>query len=106
MWTESSWAFPESYTADDSWIVHSSDGRHGETKVLITHCQGELLHNYYTFGSLHDHDGVVRIFVALSCKLGGFFNYVIILYWIILDYAKQFFPYRECNFYQILQLCP
>jgi len=26
MWTESSWAFPESYTAHDSWIVHSSDG--------------------------------------------------------------------------------
>jgi len=26
MWTESSWAFPESYTADESWIVHSSDG--------------------------------------------------------------------------------
>jgi len=28
--------FPESYTADDSWIVRSSDGGHGETKVLIT----------------------------------------------------------------------
>jgi len=26
MWTESSWDFPESYTADDSWIVCSSDG--------------------------------------------------------------------------------
>jgi len=24
------------YTADGSWIVHSSDGGHGETKVLIT----------------------------------------------------------------------
>jgi len=23
MWTESSWAFPESYSADDSWIVRS-----------------------------------------------------------------------------------
>jgi len=23
MWTESSWAFPESYTANDSWIEHS-----------------------------------------------------------------------------------
>ena len=23
MWTESSWAFPESYTADESWIVHA-----------------------------------------------------------------------------------
>ena len=36
MWTESSWAFPESYTADDSSIVRSSDGGHGETKGLIT----------------------------------------------------------------------
>jgi len=26
MWTESSWAFPESYSADESWIVRSSDG--------------------------------------------------------------------------------
>jgi len=26
MWTEFSWAFPESYTADDSWIVRSNDG--------------------------------------------------------------------------------
>ena len=26
VWTESSWAFPESYTANDSWIVRSSDG--------------------------------------------------------------------------------
>jgi len=36
MWTEFSWAFPESYAVDDSWIVRSSDGRHGETKGLIT----------------------------------------------------------------------
>ena len=26
MWTESLWAFPESYNANDSWIVHSSNG--------------------------------------------------------------------------------
>jgi len=26
-WTESSWAFPKSYNANDSWIMHSSDGR-------------------------------------------------------------------------------
>jgi len=36
MWTEFSWVFPESYTADDSWIVRSSDGGHGQTKGLIT----------------------------------------------------------------------
>ena len=35
-WAESSWAFPESYTADHSWIVRSSDGGHGETKGLVT----------------------------------------------------------------------
>jgi len=32
MWTESSWTFPERYTADDSWIVHSSDGGQQEDK--------------------------------------------------------------------------
>ena len=32
MQTESSWAFPESYTADDSWIVRSSDGEQREDK--------------------------------------------------------------------------
>jgi len=37
----------------------------GETKRLILHHQGEFLHNYYTFVSVHDsdHEGVVRIFV-------------------------------------------
>ena len=71
MWTEFSWAFPESYTADDSWIVRSSDGGQQGTEGLMTHHQGEFLHNYYTFVSLHDseHEGVVRIFVALSCEL-------------------------------------
>ena len=50
------------------------------------------------FLSLHDsdHEGVVRIFVALSCELGGFFNYII-LYYIILHYAEQSFPYQECK---------
>jgi len=35
------------------------------------------------FVSLHDsdHDGVVRIFVALSCELGGFFNYIMDYKW-------------------------
>jgi len=33
--------------------------------------RGEFLHNYYMFKSVNngDHDGVVRIFVGLSCKL-------------------------------------
>ena len=34
MWTESSWVFPESYTADDRWIVRSSDGgQRGDKRV-------------------------------------------------------------------------
>jgi len=46
-----------------------------ETKGSQLHNRGDFLHNYYMFVSLHDsdHDGVVRIFVALSCELGGFF---------------------------------
>jgi len=36
MWTKSSWAFPESYTADESWVMNSSDGGHRKTKGLIT----------------------------------------------------------------------
>ena len=36
MWTESSWAFPESYNVDESWIVRSSDGGPRGEKGLIT----------------------------------------------------------------------
>ena len=36
MWTESLWAFSESYTANDSWIVHSSNGDQRKTKALRT----------------------------------------------------------------------
>ena len=63
MWTESSWAFPESYTADDSWIVRSSDGGQRGDKRAHNYTT-KILHNYYTFVSLHDgdHEGVVRIF--------------------------------------------
>jgi len=61
MWTELSWAFPESYIADDSWIVRSSDGG----------AQGDKRAHNSTFLSLHDSDhvGVLRIFVLLSCEL-------------------------------------
>jgi len=54
----------------------------GRQKGSWLHHQGEFLHYYYTFVSLHysDHDGVVRIFVALSCELGGFFIYIILHY--------------------------
>jgi len=32
VWTESSWAFPESYTTNYSWIGHSSNGRQRKDK--------------------------------------------------------------------------
>jgi len=71
MWTESLWAFSESYTADDSWVVRSSDGgQRGDERAHNSTNQGEFLHNYCTFVSLHgsNHEGVVRILVALSCE--------------------------------------
>jgi len=44
---------------------------------LRTPPQGGFLHDYYTFESMHDgdHDGVVRIFVGLSCELGSLIIY-------------------------------
>jgi len=53
----------------------------GETKGSKICKQGEFLHNYYTLVSLHDsdHEGVVRIFVALSRELWLFIyliNYI------------------------------
>ena len=36
IWTESSWASSESYTANDSWIVCSSNGDQRETNMLRT----------------------------------------------------------------------
>ena len=52
----------------------------GRQKSLELRHRGEFLHNYYMFGSVHDgnHDIVVRIFIGLSCELGGFFNYVVL----------------------------
>ena len=43
----------------------------GKQKRLYLHHQDEFQPNYYTFVSLldSDYDGVVRIFVALSCEL-------------------------------------
>ena len=60
-----------------------------------------------------DHEGVVRIFVARSCKLWGYLiNYIRLDYVaqffltrsvITLHYAAQIFPYQECN-YLFIQL--
>jgi len=63
MWTESSLAFSESYTADDAQVMADN----GETKVLITPPPRSVSTQYDS-----DHEGVVRIFVALSCKLWGY----------------------------------
>ena len=43
----------------------------GKTKGLRIPPLSEFLHNYYMFESVHDgdHDGVVRIFIGLSCEL-------------------------------------
>ena len=50
---------------DEQW---QSTGRQKHSEL---HHRGEFQSNYYTFVSLHDsdHDGVVTIFVALSCEL-------------------------------------
>ena len=75
----------------------------GETNGSSLHHQGEFLHKYCTFVSLHDSDneGVVRIFVALSCELWGYLVTLITLRATVfspnrsvrLDYAAQFSPY-------------
>jgi len=51
----------------------------GKQKRSELHHQGEFLHNYYTFESVYnsDHDGVVRVFVGLSCELGCLTSYLI-----------------------------
>ena len=78
---------------DRQWKKSTSNERHKGSEL---HHQGAFLHDYYMFQSSHDgdHDGVVRLFVGLSCELGGFFN---VIDYITLDYMEQFFYYQECN---------
>ena len=59
--TKSSWALLESFTADDSWILRSSNDDQREDKSAHNSTTEVFLHHYYTFMSLHDsdHDGVV-----------------------------------------------
>ena len=90
MWTESSWAFPESYTADDSWIVRSSDGGNGKTKELITPqprwVSAQLL--YVLVNARR------RSRWCSQNLRRPFLQAVRFLY---LYYVAQFFPYQECN---------
>jgi len=71
MWTESLWAFPGSYTANDSWIVHSSDGRQRGDKRAHNSTTKVSFCTISMSVSLHDsdHKGVVRMFVALFCEM-------------------------------------
>jgi len=75
MRTESSWAFSESYTTR-SCARAMADNR--ETKGLITPpsrwVSAQLL--YVCVTTCSDHEGVVRIFVALSCELWGYSHYL------------------------------
>ena len=63
----------------------------GRQKGSELHHQDELLHNYYTFESVHDsdQDSVVRIFVGLSFELMFLYSHYITLH--------NFIPYQECN---------
>ena len=93
MWTESSWAFCESYTANESWIVRSSDGGPQGDKGAHNSTTKVSFCTIIMFVSLHDsdHEGVVRIFVALSCELRGYLHYLFTLH-------STIFPYQECNY--------
>ena len=71
MWTESLWAFLRATLPDRALKQWWTIGRQkGSTKVSLC--------NYYTFLSMHDsdHEGVVRIFAALSwsCEVIYLFN--------------------------------
>ena len=91
MWTESSWAFPESYTADESWIVRSSDGGNGETKGLITTqprwVSAQLL--YVCVIAWWRSQGCSQNLCSPFLRAGRF--HYIILDYIILYYAAQFY---------------
>ena len=72
MCTESSQAFLGSYTANDSWIVRSSDGgQRGDKRAYNSTTKVSFCTIIIRFLSLHDsnHEGVVRIFVTLSYEL-------------------------------------
>ena len=63
------------HICDDATAIDEQWWSMGRQKGSELHHQGEFLHNYYMFESVHDgdHDSVVRIFVSLSCELWGFF---------------------------------
>jgi len=68
----------------------------GRQKGSYLHHQGEFLRNCYMFVSLHDmkHEGVVRIFVALSCEPWGcLFTLFIYFLFSFLFFYLYFFIY-------------
>jgi len=72
----------------------------GRQKGSELHHWGELLHDYYTFGSVHngDHDGAIRIFVGLSYEPWGLIIYLITFYDVI-TLRGTIFYYQECKDY-------
>ena len=92
IWTESLWAFPESYSAGNSQIVYSNNSGQREEKraqnltIRVSFCA--IIIHWVSADS--NTDSVVRIFIGLSCKLWGFTIYVIAFY-----YGAQFSPTRS-----------
>ena len=109
MWTESSWAFPESYTADDSWIVRSSNGDLRKTKALRTPqprwVSAQLL--YVLVNAQRRSRWSIQNLRRPFLQAGRFWLFILLHYEaqffptrsviITLHYAAQFFPYQECN---------
>jgi len=55
------------YVCNVTTVINEQWQSLGRQRRSELHHQGEFLHNYYTFESMHD-DGVVRIFLGLSCE--------------------------------------
>jgi len=68
MWTDSSWAFPESYTADDSWIVRSSDGGRREDKRAYNSTT-KVSFRTIIVRLYHCMTVITTVYSALSCEL-------------------------------------
>ena len=95
MWTESSWAFPERYTADDSWIVRSSDGGQlGDKRALTPTPRWVSAQLLYVSVSVRQRSRGCSHNLRRPFLRAVRFLY---LYYIILHYASQFFRYQECD---------
>ena len=84
------------YVRDVTTAIDEQWRSTGRQKRSYLHHRGEFLHNYYMFDSVYDddHDGVVRIFVGLSCEPGRLISYLI-NYIIIYIMWNNFSPTRS-----------